>query len=175
MTEARPMKRGSYKFDRDARDRFLRNYAATGLVFVSCQAAGVSEETVRAYTRDNLEGFADEYAEAKGLYRDSLEMEIHRRAILGVEEPIIGGKDRDEIVTYVQRYSDRLLEFHAKRHIAEYREKAQIDLNVKSGVIALQVPSASMEEWEELNKDVEAPERITNENAGKGDGDKAGS
>lgn len=162
------MKRGSYKFDRDARDRFLRNYAATGLVFVSCRAAGVSEETVRHYTRDNIEGFADEYAEAKGMYRDSLEAEIHRRAVLGVEEPIIGGKDRDEIVTTVQRYSDRLLEFHAKRHIQEYREKAQIDLNIKSGVIALQAPSTSAEQWEEQNQDVAAPERL---DAPKSEGD----
>jgi len=168
------LKRGSYKFDQDARERFLRSYEKTGLVFVSCQAAGVSEETVRAYTRDNIENFADMYAEAKGRYRDSLEAEIHRRAVLGVEEPIIGGKDRDEIVTYVQRYSDRLLEFHAKRHIAEYREKSQIELNVKSGVIALQAPSASAEEWEAQNQDAAAPERIGNGPKSEGDSDKGG-
>ncbi len=169
------LKRGSYKFDEDARARFLRNYAATGLVYVSCQAAGVSEETVRAYTRDNIEGFADDYATAKGMYRDSLEAEIHRRAVLGVEEPIIGGKDRDEIVTTVQRYSDRLLEFHAKRHIAEYREKSQIDVNVKSGVIALQAPAANMEDWEAQNKDTAAPERIANDaSKSEGRGDNGG-
>lgn len=172
MSDVKQMKRGSYKFDRDARDRFLNSYARTGLVFVSCKSAGVSEETVRHYTRDNIEGFADEYAEAKGMYRDSLEAEIHRRAVLGVEEPIVGGKDRDEIVTYVTRYSDRLLEFHSKRHIAEYREKSQLDVNVKSGVIALQAPAASIDEWEEQSKDVAAPERLDakkNEDTGSGE------
>jgi len=172
----RELKRGSYKFDRDARNRFLETYARTGLVGLAVKASGVSGETVRIYTNENLEGFADEYEEAKMAYRDTIEAEIHRRAISGWEEPLIGGKDRDQIVTYVTRYSDRLLEFHAKRHIADYREKTQLDLNVKSGVIAIPVVAPSGEAWEEANKEIAAPERLdVKRDAGEGKGDEGGS
>lgn len=156
----RELKRGSYKFDRDARDRFLRMYEETGLMYKSARASGVSEETIRLYIRDNIEGFRDEFEYSRGLYRDSLEEEIHRRAVLGVSEPIIGGKDRDKIVTTVQKYSDRLLELHAKRHISEYRDKQSIDMNVRGGVMALPSPSQTSEDWEEQNKDLAAPKEV---------------
>lgn len=48
-------------------------------------------------------------------YRFAFVNEARRRAIDGVPEPIIGGKNRDEIVAEVQKYSDRLLECFLKR------------------------------------------------------------
>ena len=141
--------RRSTKFDRDSRDRFLRNYMLTGQIYASCRAAGVSEECYRQYVRDNINGFADEFEEAKGLFRDAIEAEIQRRAMVGWEEPVIGGKDRDQVVTTITKYSDRLLELFAKRHIDGYREKQQVDLNVSGGVMVVPERPKTNETWSE--------------------------
>lgn len=158
--EQRSLKRGSYKFEQDARKRFLQTYEQTGLMYKSARAAGVSEETVRLYIRDNIEGFREEFEEARGQYRDSLEMEIHRRSVDGWDEPVIGGKDRDIVVTHVRKYSDRLLELHAKRHIPDYRDKQQVDLTVKGGVIAIPAAAANADAWEAASRDLAAPAEV---------------
>lgn len=154
------LSRGSYKFDRDQRDRFLESYAKTGLIWVSARAAGVSEECIRRYKKENIEGFADEFIAAQGIYRDTLEAEIHRRAIDGWDEPVVGGKDRDKVVAHIHRYSDRLLEFHAKRHIPDYREKSQLDVAVTGGVIAVPVAVKSDSDWEAEYSEAEQPKTI---------------
>jgi hypothetical protein len=45
---------------------------------------------------------------------DLLEAEARRRAVEGVTKPIIGGRNRDEVVTTVKEYSDTLLIFLLK-------------------------------------------------------------
>lgn len=148
------------RFDRDQRDVFLQAFALSGLIFKACRAAGIVQETYRRWQRDNIEGFADEAEEAKAVYRESLEAEIHRRAVDGVPVPLLGGKDRDKIIVTVQEYSDRLLEFHAKRHIPEYREKQQIDLNMTGGVIAIPVPIKNDKAWETEYSEVDSVKTI---------------
>lgn len=155
-----PQPKGAYKFDKDLQERFLRSYAETGLIWQSCRVVDVSEETIRRYMKNNIEDFATRFEEARGLYRDKLEAEIHRRAVNGWKEEVYGGKDRDELVGYVTRYSDRLLEFHAKRHIPEYRDKQQLDVNVRGGVIAVPLPSQTGEQWEAEFSSAEQPKTI---------------
>lgn len=157
MSQVTTLERGSYRFDEDARTRFLLNYMTSGKVYESARAAGVSEETVRHYAKHNIEGFGDLYDEAKGLFREKIESEIQRRAIEGVDEPIIGGKDRDEVVTYVKRYSDRLLELLAKRHIPEYRDKQQLDVNVSGGVMIVPGRAMTQESWIEATANERLP------------------
>ncbi len=149
-----------YKFDDDSMSRFLNNYMLTGQINTSCRAAGISEETVRRYIRDNSNGFADLFAEAKGMFRDMIETEIQRRAIEGIDEPIIGGKDRDQVVVTVKRYSDRLLEFLAKRHIPEYREKQQLDVNVAGGVMVVPAITKTDDDWSGEYDDLKRPVTI---------------
>jgi hypothetical protein len=44
-------------------------------------------------------------------------------------------------------YSDKLIEMLAKRHIPEFREKQQVDLNVTTGVLRVE-KQVSKEDWE---------------------------
>lgn len=152
-----PISRQGWKFDEDAQERFFRNYLETGLIHVSCRAAGVSEECFRQYRLNNYNGFADRFREIDGLFRDSIEAEIRRRAIQGIDEPIIGGKDRDEVVITVKRYSDKLLEMYAKRHIPEYRERQQLDVNVSGGVVVVPSGTGTVEDWDKEFGALERP------------------
>ena len=52
-----------------------------------------------------------------------MEHEIFRRAQEGWDEPVYGGRYRQEVVGSVRRYSDRLLELRAKALMPEYRDK----------------------------------------------------
>lgn len=130
-------------------DAYVEHIRKTGRKHEAATVSGVSYDTLRMYVNKNMFNLADRVEEAMADYRESIETEIHRRAIEGTAEPIIGGKDRDEIVTYVQRYSDRLLEFLAKRHIPEYRQTQQIDMNIRGGVIAVPAQATTIEGWAE--------------------------
>lgn len=142
---ARP--KGNFQFDQDAKDRVCRTIAETGRMYFAAKACGFCSQTVKDHFKHDPE-FKAAYDEAMGQYRDSLEEEIHRRAMEGVEEPIIGGKNKNEVVCTVTRYSDRLLELHAKRHISEYREK-QMDINVGQGGVLVVGEALTEEEWQE--------------------------
>lgn len=84
---------------------------------------------------------------AKQEYRDVIAKEVYRRAVEGVQEPVIGGVFKDEVVIEVTKYSDRLLELEAKRVDPSYRERQQVDMNVSGGVMILNAQPTSEEEW----------------------------
>lgn len=159
-------------FDEDARRRFLNFYAEFGMFYKAAAAAGVSGQCVYDHLKEDEE-FAAEYEEAKGRFRDRVEEEITRRAMEGVDEYVTcgkglvyvesetefetvmtedGPKQRPKMVPLKQRrFSDTLLMFHARRHIPEYRDKQQIDVNHTGGVLV--VPAGkSVEEWEAENQ-----------------------
>lgn len=47
----------------------------------------------------------------------------------GYAEPIYGGRYREQIVGYVTKYSDRLLELRAKALLPAYREISSVSVN----------------------------------------------
>ena len=134
--------RGSYKFDARARKRYLRELAATGRRAHAAKAAGVCCQTVKDY-RDQHEEFEAEVDEAMNQYRDDVAAEVHRRGLLGVRREIYY---KGEVVGHELVFSDRMLELEAKRHIPEYRDKQQVDMNVGGGVMV--VPGMNPN-WEE--------------------------
>lgn len=134
-------------FTDDRKQKFLDHYRLTGLYYMSAGVAGVSGQTVRHHIQNDKEfGAAAEQAMQDWL--DEAELKIMSRAIDGVEEPVIGGKNRDEIVAHVKRYSDGLASQLLRAKRPEYREKQQIDMNVKGGVLVVPQKPATAEEWE---------------------------
>lgn len=139
-----------YKFDENARNRFFAMLRETGRIYHAAKAASISVSYV--YGRRKIdEEFEAQIEDAMGHYRDTVEEEIHRRAIEGVTEhkyhqgmPILDyeldshgqpktdddGKPIVRGQAYVRRYSDTLLLAHARRHIPEYNEKRNLDLKV---------------------------------------------
>lgn len=122
---------------------FLKHYRRTGLLWVSADAAGVSGFTIKSHMKDD-EDFRDRVEEALNQYRDAIEKEVHRRGIDGWEEPVFHQGIK---VATVRKFSDRMLELHAKRHIAGYRDKVSADVSFGGGVLVVPSKSDSDEDW----------------------------
>lgn len=73
--------------------------------------------------------FALAWGEAIEVARAEVEHEIYRRSTEGVDEPVFGGKYREQIVGTVRKYSDRLLELRARALLPAYRDAAALNVN----------------------------------------------
>jgi hypothetical protein len=79
--------------------------------------------------RVNDPEFAAAWGEAVETARADIEHEIFRRAQEGYEEPVYGGRYKEEVVGTVRRYSDRLLELRARAMLPAYRDAAALNVN----------------------------------------------
>lgn len=105
------------------RPAFIRALASTGNVTLAAQAAQVDRGTVYKAMQSSRK-FAADVHDARMMARDLLKAAAHRRAVVGVEEPVFGPgwvledpnnpeserKWGTTQVGTVRRYSDRLLE-----------------------------------------------------------------
>jgi hypothetical protein len=139
---------GGTKFDLDAMQRFCLAFSGHNLITKAAQAAGVTVGTVRIYLKTNPM-FADMVDEAKMIYRDKIVETVYERAVTGIEEPIVGGLGRDQVVAYKRTYSDRLLELEAKRVEHGYRDKGGVEINTGGGVLVVQAGNMDEGSWEE--------------------------
>ena len=140
-------------FDDGAKGVALDMFAKTGRVTDAAMVAGVSTSTVRSHLERDPE-FAQAWEIARQEYADYVTSLIEERAFKGVEEPIIGGKFRDQVVAHKRVFSDSLAMMHAKRYVEEYREKQQLDVSVAGGVLAVASPMPNspkgLKEWKSL-------------------------
>lgn len=151
-----PVERRRGVWDDRAKRIFLEHFRTFGVQHLAAEAAGVSARTVRTHLKED-KAFLEEYEEAEGAFADALEAAAWQRATQGTLEPIIGGKDRDIVVTHVRKYSDRLLEvlLRAKRP-EKFRENVKIeaDVNHKGGVLFIPAlpgghgVGGSLDDWE---------------------------
>lgn len=143
-------RRKAYKFDDLAKGRFLHVLGQTDRFGHAAAAAGISEGRAYEVIREDEE-FAEAVSDARNQHRDKVMREVQRRAIEGVVEPIIGGKDKNEVVGYKRIFSDSLLTMEARRANPDYREKKEVDLNHGGGVVAFPATMTpeELEEWAE--------------------------
>lgn len=136
------------EWNHEVRMTYLEQLAKTGRKADSARAAGVSLQTVRNHMK-NDPTLSDEVEDALEFYKDTLRKEIHRRGVEGVEEPVFY---QGAECGAVRKYSDRMLELEAKRHMPEYRDKQQLDVNHKGGVLVVPTtaePDESVDKWSE--------------------------
>lgn len=111
-----------------ARDEFLIALAQRGNVSAAAIAGGMYRRWFYEERQRDAE-FAAAWDEALETAIDAMELEARRRAVEGVEKPLIGrvGKDQDGIITYVTEYSDSLMTLLLKAHRPEkYRERTDV-------------------------------------------------
>lgn len=124
---------GDIKFDRKRRDLFLDHFAKTNLFNRSAEVAGVHPTTVARYLKPDSKFYDEEFAaekeKAENDYLEVLKEEAHRRAVEGVEKPVVGGKDKDEVIIFVREYDTRLLEMLMKRADPGFKDRVQVDQN----------------------------------------------
>jgi len=99
----------------DRKAAFLKALSETGVFSHSARVAsprarGSCEQTFRDLCLKD-EDFARRVEEARDQARSAIVIEVRRRALEGVEEPVVSG---GRIVTTIRRYSDRLLEILAR-------------------------------------------------------------
>lgn len=119
-----------------AREVFLAELAQRGNVSAAAEAAGLARATFYEY-RSADPDFAAAWDEALETAIDAMELEARRRAVEGVEKPIVGriGKDQDGIITYVREYSDSLMTLLLKAHRPDkYRERTDVHHSGELGI-----------------------------------------
>lgn len=146
----------AFRFDRRAQERFLRALMKHGRFAQACSEAGVAISTMAFHRRRNPD-FARAVSDAQEFWKDQIEAEIQRRALEGWDEPVFGGRFKDELVGHVRRYDSALLQLLAKRHIAEYRDKQEVNHNHTGGVLLIPEKSYSVEELEALSSKAMLP------------------
>lgn len=152
---------GGYKFDRDAMKRFCEEFARSSLWSVAAEVAGVDQATVRSYLKTNPL-FQEMVEDAKAIYRDKIVRAVHERAVEGIQEPLLGGRERNQVVGYKRVYSDRLLELEAKRVEHSYRDKGGIEINTGGGVMVVNAGNMQESEWtQKYGQLAQAPEEPT--------------
>jgi hypothetical protein len=105
---------------------FLDQLRKTGIVSEAARAAGIARKTAYKH-RNQTDSFKEEWDEALEEACDSLESEARRRAVEGVDHPVIY---QGEITATYKDYSDTLLIFLLKVH--RYPDKVDITSGGKS-------------------------------------------
>lgn len=125
-----------------ARDTFIAVLAQGGSITRAAGAAGIARSTAYEW-RDADTAFAKLWDEALDAGIDLLEDEARRRAVDGVERPVVAmgkiARNDDGTVLKIREYSDTLLALMLRAKKPEqYRDR--VDVNAKhSGAVALTV------------------------------------
>jgi hypothetical protein len=108
-------------------EQFLKALAETGSVATSAALAGTSRTRVYELRKADQE-FAGAWEDAEEIAADRLEGEARRRAVEGVEEPLVSGgklvRDASGQPITIRRYSDNLLLALIKAHRPPRRERS---------------------------------------------------
>lgn len=112
---------------------FLRHYTATGNLTASASAAGVTKWTIRNRAKADPT-FGEAYEIAKEMFKEHLLSAMYNRGVKGWEEPVFGGRNRDEIVGHITKYSDKMLELLSRYHIPELRANPNVQVNTQNNL-----------------------------------------
>lgn len=108
--------------DPKAQELFCEIIEVTGSLRAAADALGIVSLTkVKRYIDRNPDFFESVEA-AADRHRQALYAHAIQRATVGYQKPVIGGKDKNEIVAYERVVSDSLLALLLKRHFVEFRE-----------------------------------------------------
>lgn len=135
------------KFTDGLKEVFLRKLAQTGRKYQAAAAAGVTLRCAQYHEKNDPE-FAAGIEEALAEYRDWVVEQGCKLAFEGVEEPIIGGKFKDRVVATKRVFATNLAAMEMRRVEPGYRDRAEVDLNVKGGVL-IAPAGKSPEDWEQ--------------------------
>jgi len=107
--------------------RFLKALAETGSVATSAAVAGTSRTRVYELRKTDP-AFASAWEDSEEIAADRLEEEARRRAVKGVEEPLVSAgklvRDENGQPITIRRYSDNLLLALIKAHRPPQRERS---------------------------------------------------
>jgi hypothetical protein len=97
-------------------ERFLEAIRCLGWIGSAAIAAGCSR-WAHGYWMRHDPTYPERFTDAKEEFKDAIHVEIHRRAVVGVDVPVYY---KGAVVGYFKKYSDRLLLALARAHLPEY-------------------------------------------------------
>lgn len=101
---------------------FLAGLTKHGRVATAAKTAGYTRSRVYVWRVEDVQ-FASDWDDALAIYVDTLEAEVDRRAVTGVNKTIYyQGRE----ITTIKEYSDILLIFRLKMLRPEYRDRAAL-------------------------------------------------
>ncbi len=130
------------KLTDDKKATFLELYRQSGELTISANAIGVTRDCIHQTVRD-CKIFAAGVDDAKGYIADHVYRTAKQQSSEGINEHIIGGKDRDELLkdddgNYIFKKTfpnNPILQMDLKRTNPEFREKTELDVNISGGVL----------------------------------------
>ena len=131
------------KFGEEAKASFLAEFAEHGRLGTAARKSGVTIKTVQRHIeKDPL--FGQLVAEALECYKDRL-IKHHQNLVFKGTEKV--SYDRNGNIVSTERvYPVRLIELELKKHDEGYRDKKDVTVQVKGGVLVAPA-EISMEEW----------------------------
>lgn len=142
-------------FTSDRKQQFLDLFRShpdlKGCRALCAEAVGVSITTLYDHLRRDPE-FAEAFEDALQAFIDeNMFAPALKRARDGVERPIIGGKFKDEIITYEKVYSDSMMLAMLRAHKPEFKDKDGSGMSQSGsggGVLIVPVAPATINEWQ---------------------------
>lgn len=141
----RQVRMSRIKFDDEAKQTFLNEYMKWGRMTESAHAAGVSTQTVRGAIERDPE-FAEAMLEAEGVYRDKLLAHQQNLVFEGIERRKYDAKGN--LIEETREYPIRLVELELKAHDERYRDKREVKMEHKGGVLLAPASVESIDDWE---------------------------
>jgi len=138
------------------KEKFLKHYRENGLLCLSGEMVGVTPATVMNHLKKDPV-LAERAEDAKQAWVDeTLVAAAYERAVKGKDEPVFGGRFKDEIVGYKTKYSDGLLTLLLKAaRPGEYREQTeQVAASKNAGVLVVPASPMTSSDWEEKYKEM---------------------
>lgn len=153
MSKNRMIRKPAVEFTVERKELFLKTLRKIGVVNHAAELVGVTASTVYDHRKFDPV-FAEEMQFAREAWIDETLIETAvQRATQGYKKPIIGGRERNEIVTYETQYSDALHLALLKAHRPEFRDKTAdvVDADQKKGGVLIVTSSpVHTEHWETL-------------------------
>lgn len=119
-------------FDEAKREEFLRELANCGNIAYACRKVGAKVATLSNYRRENPE-FNDHIDDAVAHYAAIVVGAAHERAVDGYLVPIVGGRNKDEIVTYERRFSDSIMSMMLKKVDPAFNPTQKVEVSGTPG------------------------------------------
>lgn len=132
------------KMGPEMKKQFLEHFAEHGRLGSGARAVGTTMKTVRKAITDDPE-FGLMVAEALECYKDKLI--AHHQNLLFEGQLKVGYDRNGNVVSEERVYPIRLIELELKKHDEGYRDKREVSMNVRGGVLVAPA-TVSVEDWE---------------------------
>jgi hypothetical protein len=139
------MRENRIKFDDNLKEEFLQEIAKNCRITHACQKIGITPFTYRQHLEKDPD-FAEAFEDAKRTYRDRLHEHAENLMFEGVNRPVIGGRNKDEVVATYKEYPIPLIMMELKKVDPEYKDRQEVNMKSLNGVVV--VPAdMSADDW----------------------------